>query len=420
MDCVLTGGLFWSQGEFKPRNIVIQGGIITAVTDEHPAPNVPTIDCQGFHIFPGFTDVHVHLREPGFSYKETMATGTRAAARGGYTALCTMPNLNPTPDSIPNLQRQLDIIARDAVVQVIPLGTITRGEQGKELSDMAAMAQHVAGYSDDGRGVQNDDVMLSAMQVARRLNKIIVAHCEDEGLPNGPVNDSDFAREHNLPINAPESEWGQLKRDIELLKQSGAAFHACHLSTKESVALVRQAKKEGLDITCETAPHYLLLNDTQLENHGRYRMNPPIRGEADRLALLAGVLDGTVDMIATDHAPHSAEEKSKGMLNSAFGVVGLETAFPLLYTRLVKPGLLPMQRLITCLHDAPNRRFRIDSAAQVGQPANLSVWDLSREVTIDPAHFQSMGRATPFEGERVFGACLMTVAGGNIAWREGL
>ncbi len=418
MDCVLTGGLVWSQGQWTPQRIVIQGGVVTAIGDEGSLPRPSTINCQGFHIFPGFTDVHVHLREPGFSYKETMKTGTRAAARGGFTALCAMPNLNPMPDTLASLKEQLGIIRRDAAVRVYPLGTITKGEKGETLSDMAAMAPYVPGYSDDGRGVQNMAVMRDAMLKAKTIQKIIVAHCEDERLPHGPVNDSAFARHLGLPVNAPQSEWGQLQRDIELLEQTGAAFHACHLSTKESVALVREAKARGLDITCETAPHYLLLDDTRLENHGRFKMNPPIRGPRDREALVDGLLDGTVDMLATDHAPHSVQEKSKGLLDSAFGVVGLETAFPLLYTHLVKPGILPLEKLIRLMHHAPNQRFGIDTALEVGKPANLCVWDLNRQGVIRPEEFLSMGKATPFEGEPIWGACVMTIADGRLAWQE--
>ena len=350
------------------------------------------VDSSKYFIFPGFVDVHVHFREPGFSYKETIKSGSLAAARGGYTAVGTMPNLNPVPDSMNNLKAQLDIIGRDACMGVIPFGSITRGEQGLALSDMEEIAPFVCGFTDDGRGVDNSSLMREAMQRARALGKIISAHCED----GTQIKDS------------PEAEWKQIERDIKLADETGVKYHVCHISTKESVSLIRDAKASGVDITCETAPHYLLFSDKDVKDDGRFRMNPPIRGEADREALINGILDGTVDMIATDHAPHSAEEKSKG-LKSLNGIVGLECAFPVLYTELVKGGVITLQKLIKLMSTAPAQRFGIDRNG-------FCVYDLEHEYAIDPADFASMGRCTPFEGKRVFGRCVATVFDGRLAY----
>lgn len=420
MDRVLTDALVWSEGKYRPRNIFIRAGIVTAISQDAPSPNDITIDCGARHVFPGFTDVHVHLREPGFSYKETIASGTLAAARGGYTALCAMPNVKPTPDNLKHLEEQLALIRQGAHVRVIPYGTITIRERGEELSDMEALAPFVAGFSDDGRGVQDDEVMRRAMLESQRLDSLLAAHCEDESLLHeGVINSCAYALEHMLPGISPESEWRQLERDLDLVRQVGCRYHACHLSTKESVDLVRRAKAEGLNVTCETAPHYLLLDDEQLRDDGRFKMNPPLRGPDDREALIAGLMDGTVDMIATDHAPHSTEEKAGGLLRSLNGVVGLECAFPLLYHHLVRRGGLELRQLIALMHDRPNERFRIDTALEVGKPANLCAWDLDRHVTIDPEDFLSLGRSTPFAGWKVHGACTLTIADGRIVWQEG-
>ena len=374
------------------------------------------IDISSFAILPGFADVHVHLREPGFSYKETIASGARAAARGGYTTVCAMPNLDPAPDCIENLNVQLDLIRRDAAVRVFPYGTITRGERGEALSDMAALAPYVAGFSDDGRGVQSESMMRAAMAEAKRLGKLIVAHCEDNALLRGGyIHDGAYAKAHGHRGICSESEWGQIQRDLALAKETGCAYHVCHVSAKESVALIRQAKRDGIDVTCETAPHYLLLDDSMLQEDGRFKMNPPVRGRADREALIEGILDGTVDMIATDHAPHSAEEKAKGLEKSAMGIVGLETAFPLLYTYLVKPGILTMDLLLDKLCTAPRRRFGLHAGESA---ADFSVWDLNAEYEIDPAEFASKGRATPFAGWKVYGRCKLTVCNGKTVWRE--
>ncbi len=364
-------------------------------------------------ILPGFCDVHVHFREPGFSYKETIRSGCAAAARGGYTAVCTMPNLNPVPDSGAHLGEQTDIIDRDATIHVYPYGAITVGELGEEPADLAGMSDRAIGFSDDGRGVQSDDMMRAAMCEAKRLGKTIVAHCEvNELLRGGYIHDGEYAKVHGHKGICSESEYAQIARDIDLVREIGCAYHVCHISTKESVALIRAAKAEGLDITCETGPHYLVMDDSDLREDGRFKMNPPLRGREDREALVEGILDGTIDMIATDHAPHSAEEKSRGLAGSAFGVVGLETAFPVLYTRLVKPGILSWGRLAELLIINPRKRFGIP------QGREFSVWDLEAEFTVDSAEFLSAGRATPFEGMRLFGVNRLTVCGENIVYQH--
>ena len=361
-----------------------------------------------YSVLPGFCDVHVHFREPGFSYKETILSGTRAAARGGYTAVCTMPNLNPVPDSPETLQPQLDAIRKDARIAVYPYGAITKGEKGEVLADLEAMAPKVVGFSDDGRGVQSPLLMEQAMRKARELGKLIVAHCEDNSLLRGGyIHDGRYAREHGHRGICSESEWGPIARDLELAAKTGASYHVCHISTKESVEIIRQAKKSGVDVTCETGPHYLVMDDSMLREEGRFKMNPPLRSKDDRLALVEGLRDGTIDMIATDHAPHSAEEKSRGLQGSAFGVVGLETAFPILYTCLVRPGLLPMDRLLAALVTNPRNRFGIPMGN------DFSVWDLNAQYPIDPGDFLSQGKATPFEGWQVFGRCMATFRDGK-------
>ena len=367
-------------------------------------------------IFPGFCDVHVHFREPGFSYKESIASGSSAAARGGYTAVCTMPNLNPVPDSPEHLALQEELIRDQAKVRVLPYGAITVGEQGAELARLEALAPRVVAFSDDGRGVQNDDMMRAAMLEAKRLGKLIAAHCEDNRLLHGGyIHDGAYARAHGHAGICSESEWGQIKRDLELVRETGCAYHVCHISTKESVALLRAAKAEGLDVSCETGPHYLVLDENDLQEDGRFKMNPPLRSREDREALLEGLLDGTIDMIATDHAPHSAAEKAKGLKGSAFGVVGLETAFPVLYTKLVLPGVLSLERLLDLLVYKPRKRFGIPLEQE-----DYSLWDLDAEFSVDPADFLSKGRATPFAGMRVKGRCLATVCGGRLVYQAKL
>ena len=365
-----------------------------------------------YAVFPGFCDVHVHFREPGFSYKETIASGCRAAAHGGYTAVCTMPNLSPVPDSVAHLKEQTDRIRESATIGVYPYGAITVGQQGERLAALEELAPDVIAFSDDGRGVQSDEMMREAMKRAKALGKMIVAHCEVNSLLRGGyIHDGAYAAAHGHRGICSESEWAQIKRDLDLVRETGCAYHVCHISAKESVALIRRAKAEGLDVTCETAPHYLALDDSDLQEDGRFKMNPPLRDKADRLALIEGVCDGTVDMIATDHAPHSAEEKAKGLEKSAFGVVGLETALPVLYTALVKPGILTEERLAELLALRPRERFGI------GYDRSFTVWDLEECRTVDPQEFLSCGRATPFEGKELFGRCVLTVCNGRPVYR---
>ena len=375
------------------------------------APGLSGFDSSEYVIFPGFCDVHVHFREPGFSYKETIATGSRAAARGGYTAVCTMPNLNPVPDSVENLGIQRRLIEETACIHVYPYGAITIGEQGETLSDQEGMAPDVVGFSDDGRGVQSDDMMRQAMLRAKALGKPIVAHCEVNSLLRGGyIHDGDYAKAHGHRGICSESEWGQIARDLKLVRETGCAYHVCHVSAKESIALIRKAKAEGLDVTCETGPHYLVMDDSDLQEDGRFKMNPPLRGKEDREALIHGILDGTIDMIATDHAPHSAEEKSRGLEKSAFGIVGIETAFPILYTCLVKPGILSLNKLLELLCVNPRRRFGLPLGT------DYSIWDLNAAYPIDPKDFLSKGRATPFAGWQVNGKCIATICDGKLVY----
>ena len=364
-----------------------------------------------YAIFPGFCDVHVHFREPGFSYKETIATGSLASARGGYTAVCTMPNLNPVPDSVEHLQQQLSLIEKDACIHVYPYGAITVGEKGEEIADLEGMAPNAIAFSDDGRGVQSEDMMRSAMQRAKALGKMIVAHCEvNDLLRGGYIHDGAYAAAHGHRGICSESEWGQIARDLELVKETGVKYHVCHISTKESVEIIRKAKAEGLDVTCETGPHYLVMDDSMLEEEGRFKMNPPIRSKEDQQALIEGILDGTIDMIATDHAPHSAEEKARGLEKSAFGIVGIETAFPIMYTHFVKTGRMTLDRLVELMAINPRTRFGISLGCE------YSIWDLEAEYAIEPDEFLSKGKATPLAGWKVNGRCMATVCDDKIIY----
>ena len=390
-------------GEFTPApDAGIVESLSRSLRDDHE-----------YMIFPGFCDVHVHFREPGFSYKETIGSGSRAAAHGGYTAVCTMPNLSPVPDSAETLSPQLDLIRQNAVIAVYPYGAITVGERGEELADMEGMANDVAAFSDDGRGVQSEDMMRRAMEKAVSLGKIIAAHCEvNDLLFGGYIHDGEYARAHGHRGISSESEWREIERDIRLSEETGCALHICHISTKESVELIRQAKARGVNVTCETGPHYLILDDGDLEEDGRFKMNPPLRSKEDKEALILGVIDGTIDMIATDHAPHSAEEKSRGLEGSAFGVVGLETAFGAMYTHLVRSGVITLERLIELLAIAPRRRFGIPY-----DKSEYTVWDLTESSAVDPGEFLSMGRATPFCGMKFYGKCVLTAMSGRTVYR---
>ena len=418
MTIVIKNALVFSGVDFQKKDILIQDGKIDTVGISIPCDGVDSVFfADGKYLIPGFVDVHVHLRDPGFSFKETMRTGTMAAARGGYTTVCPMPNLNPVPDSRETLALELKRIRDDAVIRVLPYAAITKGEKGQELAELEAMAPDCFAFSDDGKGVQNADMMRQAMKRASALGKVIVAHCEDETLLHGGcIHDGAYAKAHGHRGICSESEWKQVERDVHLAEETGCAYHVCHVSTKESVAIIREAKARGVDVTCETAPHYLLLTEDDLQEDGRFKMNPPIRERADRDALREGLLDGTVDMIATDHAPHTAEEKSRGLEKSLMGVVGLECALSVLYTGLVKTGLMPMETLIDRMTAAPARRFGLQSGLEAGKPADFLIFDPDEEWVVDPNDFASMGRATPFAGERVTGRVKMTVCKGEIVW----
>lgn len=399
----------YEDGKIKRKAVSFSGGSIR-VSDNAAAAE----ELHHCYLFPGFADVHVHLREPGFSYKETIASGTRAAAHGGYTDVGAMPNLDPVPDTLEHLQPQLDAIARSAVCHVHPYGAITMGEQGKQLAAMTELAPYVLAFSDDGRGVQDRAMMREAMRRSKDLGKLIAAHCEDNSLLHGGyIHNGAYAKAHGHKGICSESEWGPIARDLELAAETGCGYHVCHISCQESVELIRQAKASGVDVTCETAPHYLVLDETMLQEDGRFKMNPPLRSPDDRAALLAGLRDGTIDMIATDHAPHSAQEKSGGLAGSLNGIVGLETAFPVLYTALVRPGILPLAQLVALLTDKPRQRFGL---AQ--DPLDWTIFDLSQAWTVDPEGFCSQGRSTPFAGWTVYGKCLRTTVGGRAAWED--
>ena len=398
-------------GQILSGDIAQTGETLFSLKDQQFSA-VESLDSSEYFIFPGFCDVHVHFREPGFSYKETIATGSMAAARGGYTAVCTMPNLDPVPDSCEHLKVQQDIIDSDACIGVYPYGAITAGEKGETLADMAAMSGSVIAFSDDGHGVQSEDMMRQAMLEARDLGKLIVAHCEDNSLLRGGyIHDGQYAREHGHRGICSESEYGQIARDLKLAEETGCPYHVCHISAKESVELIRQAKKRGVDVTCETAPHYLILDDSDLLEEGRFKMNPPLRDKTDRQALIEGIKDGTIDIIATDHAPHGAEEKAKGLAGSPFGIVGIETAFPLLYTYLVRTGIISMEKLMELLVVNPRKRFGIPLGNE------FSIWSMEKTV-VDPEDFLSKGKATPFAGWEIFGKCLLTVYNGNIVFKQ--
>lgn len=418
---LIRGCRVFLDGMFVPMDVrVADGKIAQLLPPTEPVHGIPVFEFHNGFLLPGLTDVHVHLRDPGFSFKETMRTGTQAAARGGYTTVCPMPNLNPVPDSAEHLNAELQRIRDDAVIRVLPYAAITVGEKGETLADLEGMAKDAFAFSDDGKGVQSDEMMREAMLRAKALGKVIVAHCEDETLLHGGyIHDGAYAKAHGHRGICSASEWMQVERDVRLAEETGCAYHVCHVSTKESVQIIREAKARGVNVTCETAPHYLLLTEDDLLEDGRFKMNPPIREAADRDALIAGLLDGTVDMIATDHAPHTAEEKSRGLEKSLMGVVGLECSLPVLYTGLVKPGVVPMETLIDRMTASPARRFGLISGIEVGKPADLCVFDPNEEWTIDPEEFASMGKATPFAGRKVFGRVKMTIYNGEIVYQSG-
>lgn len=409
-----------SGGVFRAVDVLLSGGRIVSIGDRISChADAVSIDLHKAVLFPGFVDVHVHLREPGFSYKETIRTGTLAAAHGGFAHVAAMPNLDPVPDCAAALAVQRAIIEKDALVHVHPYGAISVGEKGERLADLDGLAPGVIAFSDDGRGVQSESLMREAMMQCRRLGKILAAHCEDNSLLHGGyIHDGAYACAHGHRGICSESEWGPIARDLKLAEQTGCAYHVCHVSTKESVALIRAAKRRGVDVTCETAPHYLTFTDEDLQEDGRFKMNPPLRAREDRDALIEGLLDGTIDMLVTDHAPHSREEKARGLEKSAMGVVGLETSFAASYTALVQTGILPLGKLVDLMHGAPMRRFGCGTELAEGQPADLTAFDLTKTYTVDPETFLTMGRATPFAGCALTGVCKLTMIGGEPVWKE--
>ena len=409
-----------SGGVFRAADVLLSGGRIVSIGDRISChADAVSIDLHKAVLFPGFVDVHVHLREPGFSYKETIRTGTLAAAHGGFAHVAAMPNLDPVPDCAAALDLQRAIIEKDALVHVHPYGAVSVGEKGERLADLEGLAPGVIAFSDDGRGVQSESLMREAMMQCRRLGKILAAHCEDNSLLHGGyIHDGAYARAHGHRGICSESEWGPIARDLRLAEETGCAYHVCHVSTKESVALIRAAKRRGVDVTCETAPHYLTFTDEDLQENGRFKMNPPLRAREDRDALIEGLLDGTIDMLVTDHAPHSLEEKARGLEKSAMGVVGLETSFAASYTALVQTGILPLEKLVDLMHGAPMRRFGCGTELAEGQPADLTAFDLTKTYTVDPETFLTMGRATPFAGCALTGVCKLTMIGGEPVWKE--
>lgn len=420
---LLKNGTVYTHNGLKRRDVFISGGnvFVTSIPSLNNGPSATVIDCSDMVLVPGFTDVHVHFREPGFFYKETIHSGTMAAARGGYTTVCTMPNLNPVPSDYEKLKVQLDIIEKTAVIKTIPYGTITKNQDGRSiLSDMTAMAPYVCAFSDDGKGIQTGTLMEEAMKKAKSLGKLIVAHCEDEALLSGGyIHEGEYAKAHGHKGISSESEWVQVARDVELAAKTGCSYHVCHISTKETVEIIRQAKAAGIDVTCETAPHYLILSDMDLQEDGRFKMNPPLRDLSDKEALIEGICDGTIDMIATDHAPHSLEEKSRGLAKSAFGVVGLETAFPIIYTNLVQKGVITFEKLVELMSENPRRRFGLKGGLiEDGQPADLTLLDLNTTYKIDSKEFLSKGKATPFDGLTVTGQIAATFVNGKKVWER--
>ena len=417
---LITGAKVWCEGGFATCDVLVEEGRLVRIADNiAPIEGVRVVEAAGKYLLPALVDMHVHLREPGYSYKETIASGTAAAAKGGFSMVCPMPNLNPAPDTLAHLKEQLSIVERDAVIGVMPYATITTARKGNECVDYEALAPYVAGFSDDGTGVQSEEVMERAMNGIAPTGKILAAHCEVESLLNGGyIHDGEWCKAHNHKGICSESEWGEVKRDIELAEKTGCRLHICHISTKESVELVREGKKRGVKVTCETAPHYLALCDEDMREEGRFKMNPPLRSRADMEALREGVADGTIDVIATDHAPHSAEEKSKGLEKSAMGVVGIETSLAATYTFMVGGGVISLERLVEVMSLTPRRLLGIGGGIVLGEMLDATLVDLNKEFCVEPAKFLSMGKSTPFEGMRLRGEVLMTIANGRLAYEK--
>lgn len=419
LNLLLKNGTVYYQGKMQKVDVLIQNGVVCKIDRDIQADGCPAIDSSKFNIIPGLADVHVHLREPGFSYKETILTGTKAAAKGGFTLVAAMPNLNPVPDSAEHLKIELDRIEKNRVIKVLPYGSITVGEKGKELRDMAGMAKDVIAFSDDGKGVQNSEMMEKAMTVAKELNKPIVAHCEVESLLNGGyIHDGEYAKLHGHKGISSASEYEEVIRDINLSEKTGCQFHACHISTKESVDAIRQAKAKGLKVSGETGPHYLAFTDMDLQESGSWKMNPPIRSEEDRQALIKGVQDGTIECIITDHAPHSREEKSKGLAGSSMGVVGLETSFAAVNTYMVEKGYISFEKLVEVMSINPRKIFGLESGIQIGKPADITIVDPKAKWVVNPEEFISMGKATPFAGKTLTGKVIATIYNGDFAYSE--
>lgn len=417
---LLTGAKVWYEGGFTTCDVLVEEGRLVKVADcIAPTEGVRVVEAGGKYLLPALVDMHVHLREPGYSYKETIASGTAAAAKGGFSTVCPMPNLNPAPDTLEHLKEQLSIVERDAVINVMPYATITTARKGDECVDYKALAPFVAGFSDDGTGVQSEAVMERAMEGIAPTGKLLAAHCEVESLLNGGyIHDGEWCKAHNHKGICSESEWGEVKRDIELAEKTGCRLHVCHISTKESVELIREGKKRGVKVTCETAPHYLALCDEDMREEGRFKMNPPLRSRADMEALREGVADGTIDVIATDHAPHSAEEKSKGLEKSAMGVVGIETSLAATYTFMVGGGVISLERLVEIMSLAPRRLLGIGGGIVLGEMLDATLVDLNKEFCVEPDTFFSMGKSTPFEGMRLRGEVLMTIANGRLVYEK--
>ncbi|MBQ3587156.1 MAG: dihydroorotase [Oscillospiraceae bacterium] len=419
LNLLLKNGTVYIDGQLKKADVLVKDGIVADVKQGIDAIDTPTVDVENLYILPGFADVHVHLREPGFSYKETIATGTAAAAKGGFTLVCSMPNLNPVPDTVENLMAEQKIIDESAVIKVLPYASITLGEKGQQLVDFDALAEKCFAFSDDGKGIQQEEMMLQAMENAKKNGKPIVAHCEDESLLlGGYIHDGEYAKLHGHRGICSESEWGQVKRDVALVEKAGVQYHVCHISTKETVDIVRQAKAKGLPVTCETGPHYLAFCDMDLQEHGRWKMNPPIRSAADRDALIEGIKDGTIEVIATDHAPHSEEEKTKGLEKSNMGVVGLETSFGAINTYMVNAGHISFEKLVEIMAINPRKIFGLPYGIKIGEKADFTLVDREKQWTVDPADFRSLGKFTPFEGVKLTGDVLFTVYDGKVVYNK--
>lgn len=420
MALLLKNGKVFIDGAFKTADVLIDNGVISAVGSNLEAAGAEVIDCGGKIVTPGLVDIHVHLRQPGFEYKETIASGSRAAAAGGFTTICPMPNLNPVPDSLPHLREELDIIARDAVINVLPFGAVTVGEKGQQLADIEAMAPYAVGFSDDGKGVQNGQMMEEAMELVKKSDSFISAHCEDESLlEGGSIHKGQYAEKHGMKGISSASEYVPIERDVRLAEKTGARYHVCHISAAESIEYIRQGKARGARVTCEVTPHHIALTDMDItEDSGRFKMNPPLRDRRDREAIWRGLQDGTIDCIATDHAPHSAEEKGRGLEKSAFGTVGSETAFAVCYTTLVKGNIIPLERLVELMTSSPAAIIGRNAEIKTGERADIAVFDLEKKFTVDPEKFLSMGKSSPFEGRELWGETQLTVCGGKIVYRR--